>query len=96
MKNLKTVVLMLLFAVMSTNVSGQEKEPVKAEKTVLAYKKGDKFESADFGTLTLVSEKKIQGILTWKTKAEKDGKSKTLFVPLTYLENCKRVEVKTN
>lgn len=90
MKNLKTIGLMLLFAVLSVNVQAQEKEAVKTEQTALEYKKGDKFESVDFGTLTLVSERKIQSISTWKVKAEKDGKSKTLYVPIAYLESCKK------
>ncbi len=88
---IKTGILLALFT-LSVNIQAQAQESVKTEQTAVSYVKGDQFESSDFGTLTLVSEKKIQGLLTWKTKALKEGKERTLYVPVTFLSTCARIQ----
>ena len=92
MKSIKTIALLLLCFVFSATVQAQEKKTDKTEQTATEYKKGDQFDSVDYGTLTLVSERNIQGLATWTTKAEKDGKTRTLYVPVTYLATCKKID----
>lgn len=96
MKNIIRTGVLLDILTLSVNIQAQSQEGVKTEQSAVGYAKGDQFQSADFGTLTLVSERKIQGLETWKAKALKEGKERTLYVPLTFLSTCTRINNQNN
>lgn len=94
---LRKQILTVLFAfILSANIYGQETQKDqdlhKTEQTKITYSKGDKFEGQEGEIITLIKTKKLpHGIIAWKTKWELNGRKKTVYVPETYLKDCKKI-----